>query len=318
METKPMLFSVIIPAYNEEKSLPECLRSLQQQTLNKDEFEVIVIDNGSTDKTQEIAQSFAATVLINTQKNVSGLRNLGANKAKGKVLAFIDADCTAFDDWLESAKMYIEDEAVSAWGSPPSVPDEATWVQKSWYHLRKKNAQIVAVDWLESMNLFVRKDTFFSVGGFNESLITCEDVDFSYRIAQQGKILSDSRIRVIHYGEADTIKHFIKKEFWRGISNYSGVFSHRFKWSELSSLLFPIYFAFFLPSVLIWAAMSHYPLIKVLALLALLAPFLGVTFKLLKKKLGVFELLQLQLLIHIYFIVRTLSAFKGLFNQFKK
>ncbi len=313
-----MKFSIIIPAYNEEIFLPACLESIKQQSLPADQFEVIVIDNGSTDKTRSIAEGSGATVIVDEQSNVSGLRNLGAKQAAGSVLAFIDADCTASKNWLNSALVYIDDDSVSAWGAPPGVPEDASWVQKSWFNLRKKMEMRISVDWLESMNLFVRKDEFFSIGGFNDSLVTCEDVDFSYRLGEKGQIISDNRIQVIHYGEAKTVRQFIKKEFWRGISNYNGVFSHGIKLSELSSLLFPVYFAFFIPAVLLLAVFFESKFISILAIIALLLPAAGVAFKLLKKKLSLVESMQLQFLIHIYFVVRTVSAFKGLLNQYRK
>ncbi len=307
-----MLFSIIIPAYNEEQSLPACLASLKEQTLSNDQYEIIVIDNGSTDKTTEIAEGFAVKLIVNEEKNVSGLRNLGAENAQGDVLAFIDADCTAYPDWLTAASKYIRDKSIAAWGSPPGVPENASWVQKSWFNLRKKTQKIIAVDWLESMNLFVRKETFSAVNGFNETLVTCEDVDFCYRVGEKGKIIADSNIKVIHFGEAVNIREFIKKEFWRGISNYKGLFSHSFKLSELPSFMLPLYFGIFLPLIIGLALFIPVDEFKVLAIAAFILPAIAVWFKLLKKKLTFFEQLQLLYLIHVYFIVRTVSAFKGL------
>jgi glycosyltransferase involved in cell wall biosynthesis len=312
-----MLFSIIIPAYNEELLLPACLQSLQKQTLSKDEFEIIVIDNGSIDNTPSIAQEYGAQLFIDTQSNVSGLRNRGAQQAKGEILAFIDADCTALEDWLESAVYYFTEQSIVAWGSPPQVPNDANWLQKSWFNLRKKIESPIDVEWLESMNLFVRKCDFDVIGGFNESLITCEDVDFSYRLSEQGRIVSDNSIQVIHFGEAKTIKEFIKKEFWRGTSNYSGFFSHKFKLSELSSLLLPVYFTIILPSLLIMTIMMSEVIIKWVFLMVVIMPVILVWIKLMKKKLSVSELLTLQFLLHIYFIVRSVSAFNGLFKKGK-
>ena len=71
-------FSIIIPAYNEEKFLPACLKSLNEQNYPNDDYEIIVIDNGSTDKTQDIVLQYGAKLIINEEKNISGLRNLGA------------------------------------------------------------------------------------------------------------------------------------------------------------------------------------------------------------------------------------------------
>lgn len=312
-----MLFSIIIPAYNEEKSLPGCLESLKNQNLPANDFEVIVIDNGSTDQTPNIVKNYGATLIVNKEKNVSGLRNLGAQMAQGEVLAFIDADCTAASNWLTAASKYINNEKVSAWGGVPGVPDDATWVQKSWYNLRKKTEKVLAVEWLESMNLFVRKSTFLNLGGFNESLVTCEDVDFSYRLGEQGKIIADQDISVLHLGEAATIKAFIRKEFWRGLSNFQGLFSHRLKLSELPSLALPVYFAIFLPLIVLLSIIVDGAYMKYLALAAILLPGIAVWYKLINKQLTTVEILKLQVLLHIYFAVRSVSAFKGLMSHKK-
>ena len=93
------LISVIVPALNEGSVIRRCLASLQQQRLPSDCFEVIVVDNGSTDRTREIARSFggslAVTVLERSGVRIAALRNLGAATARGEFLAFLDADCVA-------------------------------------------------------------------------------------------------------------------------------------------------------------------------------------------------------------------------------
>jgi glycosyltransferase involved in cell wall biosynthesis len=87
-----MRLSVIIPAYNEEKLLPETLRLITAALEPFNESELIVVDNESTDKTREIAESFGAVVLTEKMKNIGAIRNTGARSAKGEVLVFFDAD----------------------------------------------------------------------------------------------------------------------------------------------------------------------------------------------------------------------------------
>ncbi len=123
--------SIIIPALNEEKYLPGCLRSIENLDFPKDQIEVIVIDNGSTDKTKEVAVNHGAEFLQDSTLNVSGLRNLGAMHAKNDILAFVDADCLVATDWLIKADKYFQDSGTIAWGAPPSLPDNPTWVQKT-------------------------------------------------------------------------------------------------------------------------------------------------------------------------------------------
>ncbi len=302
--------SIVIPAYNEEACLPGCLRSIQELVFPKDNLEVILVDNGSDDRTREIAEEYGAKVLRDDEKHVSGLRNLGVRNATGEIIAFVDADCLVSKTWLQNAAVYFDAEDVSAWGSPPTIPEEATWVQKTWYLVRQKKTQIQEVDWLESMNLFVRKDQFLAVSGFNEALVTCEDVDFSYRIRQYGKIISDARIEVIHLGEAATVRHFMSKEIWRGRSNLIGLFSHRFQWKELPSLAIPLYFGVFFPGICL-AALVLFDL-KWLALLFVLylLPTLAVLYKVKEKIQKIGDALRLLLLLQVYFFSRTVAVLK--------
>lgn len=301
--------SIIIPAFNEEKFLPLCLQAIAMVDWPKEQLEVIVVDNGSIDRTIQIAESFNAVVLQNHEKNVSGLRNLGAQHATGDILAFVDADCIVSEDWLICSEPYFDQKDLAAWGGPPDIPEQSTWVQKAWFLVRQKQEKIQAVEWLESMNLFVRKAIFLKVFGFDEALVTCEDVDFSYRISKFGRIIADQSIHVRHLGEADTLRTFIKKEFWRGRGNYKGVFNHGLNLKEIPSLAMPIYFGLFFPAIAL-TAFFYFSIISA-SILALTAIFPGMVtlYKVRKKEPGLMIRMQLLVIVYIYFIVRTLAVF---------
>ena len=305
-----MKVSIVIPTYNEEKYLPACLDSIFNLNYPKEDVEVIVVDNGSIDRTREIAKSYGTEVLCDDSMNVSGLRNLGANQSNGDILAFVDADCIVSEEWIKNASKYFDNMAVVAWGAPPVLPKESTWVQQTWYLVRQKENQVQEVDWLESMNLFVRKDLFMEIRGFNEDLITCEDVDFCYRIRKYGKIFSDSSIQVIHRGEARTVKEFVKKEIWRGRSNLSGILSHGFSLKELPSLFIPLYFGVFLPILFLSFIVFLNSVWLAAGLLLYLLPSAAVLLKMRKKKINALVLLRLLFLIQIYFFARTIAVLK--------
>jgi glycosyltransferase involved in cell wall biosynthesis len=303
--------TIIIPAFNEEEFLPGCLGSIFELDYRKDKIEVIVVDNGSSDRTREIARSYdGVRVIRDDDKNVSGLRNLGAEVATGKILAFVDADCIVAKEWLIKAQKYFGKQDIAAWGSPPVIPENATWVQKAWYVVRQKENKIQAVDWLESMNLFVRKEKFLKTGGFDETLVTCEDVDFCYRMSEHGKIVSDQSLSVVHLGEASTINEFIKKEVWRGVGNLKGIKSHGFSLKELPSLSVPIYFGAFLPMVFILFIISLKPTWLAAGVLFYLLPSATVLLKNRRKEIESKNLLCLLLLLQIYFFARTVAVFK--------
>lgn len=118
-------FSVIIPAFNEERLLPECLKSLSQQIFK--DFEVIVIDNNSTDKTAAIAAAYGARVVEEIHPGVCWARQAGLKAAKGKIIVSTDADTTYPDSWLKNINNKFQVTGVVAVGGPVIYGDDIWW-----------------------------------------------------------------------------------------------------------------------------------------------------------------------------------------------
>ena len=133
----PPVISVIVPALNEESVIGRCLASLKQQKPPSAHFEVIVVDNGSTDRTREIARSFggslSVTVLDRSGVRISALRNLGAAMARGEFLAFLDADCVAPQHWLRQTVDLLRADDFRIIGAQYRIPANSSWVAKAWY-----------------------------------------------------------------------------------------------------------------------------------------------------------------------------------------
>lgn len=308
--TAELDFSVIIPARNEEDNISVCLHSIFANSYPQDRYEVIVIDNGSDDRTVSIAESNGAQVVQIPGVNISALRNHGARMAQGRVLVFMDADCTVAADWLEQASRYLKQKEVSLFGSPPGIPQDSTWVQRTWLLVRGKRGETVAeVSWLESMNMFIPRQLFLDMDGFNEDLVTCEDVDISYRLAAYGKIISDLRIEATHHGEARTLREFFAKERWRGRSNYAGLRAHGLRLAELPSLLLPLYFMFMpmlVIAVALWSDSWHYFLI---GCLLWQLPICLIVWLKLRHAVNVGNAARLWLLYNVYYGARSLAIF---------
>jgi len=112
-------FSIVIPAYNEERLLAECLRSLAELDYPRNKFEIILVNNNSTDRTREIAQSFIGVKTVDEPKQgyVHALSK-GCREAKGEILVFTDADTMVQPDWLQQYEQaYLDSEVVCACGS---------------------------------------------------------------------------------------------------------------------------------------------------------------------------------------------------------
>ena len=102
--------SVVIPAKNEELNVARCLKAVSNQ--KKQPIECIVVDNGSIDRTIDIAKSLGAITISLPGVNISELRNSGAAIAKGNIIAFLDADCEPKKDWLYTAEKVLSKEDI--------------------------------------------------------------------------------------------------------------------------------------------------------------------------------------------------------------
>ena len=239
--------SIIIPAKNESKLLPQCLEALLQQDYPKDRYEIILVDNGSTDNTVEVAKQYGAKVSIQPKLNISELRNHGSDVARGSILGFIDADIVVEKDWLFAVTDCLcRNKHTGCVGSFPMVPPKFGWVAQTWWYLQIPMIKtgVQEVQWLPSMNIAVTSKAFTDIGGFSADLITCEDVDFCYRLNKKFKIIYSDNIKAFHYGEAQSLRHLFKKERWRGTSNYDGIKYHGFRMDEIPSFLLPAYYLF--------------------------------------------------------------------------
>jgi glycosyltransferase involved in cell wall biosynthesis len=238
------LVSFVIPVLNAEQYLGRCLVAIRNQQYAGGTSEVLIIDNGSTDRTHRIIRDLGFDFQLVPELNVSALRNRGAAIAKGLYVAFVDSDVELTPHWLQHGLAAFGDQRVVASGCFPDVPKDATWVQQTWdlhQRGRQSEAEPTPVSWLSSMNVIVRRDDFLAVSGFNESLETAEDVDLCYRLGQRGTILYNPAMKAVHWGEASDLGRFWRKEVWRGLGNLSGVLSHGLRWDELPSLGYPLY-----------------------------------------------------------------------------
>jgi glycosyltransferase involved in cell wall biosynthesis len=186
--------SIVIPALNEEKFLPNLLSSLANQT-NMD-FEVIVVDGSSKDKTVEVARSFISKlpnlkVIISEKPGVSLQRNLGARATSGEWLIFIDADSTLLPYFIERIKWFINEKKPSfftAWLRPDSeVPGDAliSLVVNSVV----EGGIIFHRSFAPGPLTIVKRNVFDLVGGYDETLSFGEDYDLTRRIGFHGIIL---------------------------------------------------------------------------------------------------------------------------------
>ena len=241
----------MVPARNEERHLESCLRSIDSQSEDEFGISIIVVDNESSDATVAIAERCGATVVQVAPGKPGRARNVGALDVGSDYLAFIDADCVLPDGWLKRAMEHLSDRRVAGVGSVQAIaPPDAPWVERAWVKAITPRSKTPweAADWLAAFNLLVRRADFVSIGGFDETLTTCEDSDLSFRLAQLGELRRDFLCPVRHLGESQSLPEFFRREMWRSRGNFRSAWSRRSVRGELPSLLLP--FVFLLLSML--------------------------------------------------------------------
>jgi len=285
MEKKPVV-SIIIPALNEEGRIEKCLSSINDLDAPEGIFEIILIDNGSSDRTGEIAKGLGAQVYSITTGTISRLRNYGALKAKGEIFAFVDADCVVSKDWLKYALKELENESVGATGSNYQVPDQSTWVSKAWGFNMRELKDRGETNWIQSGNLIIKRDVFNLVGGFDEHLSVCEDSDICYRIKDEGyKIMSNLAISSYHLQFAETLGGFFKKELWHGKDILRVFLKSKNKKRYSKIFVFTIFFFISLFSCFIFILFGYLKLAMLgLIAMAILSFILAVKLSLKKKE----------------------------------
>lgn len=252
MTSVPKLFkvniSVIIPTYNEERFLDKCLQAIENAFCQEDDYEVLVVDNNSIDKTQEIARKHGAKLIRNPDKKPATSRNVGARQARGTLLAFIDADCLIDRNWFRYLKQHFEDLEVVAAGTKVCPKFEgATWVELASFRMNQRrgkelSGQTTHVKWLGTSNLLVRRISFEQIGGFDQALHTGEDFDLGERLSEIGKVLMDKRIQTVHLRESKTLYQLFRRELWRGKDSLRHWRQNGFSILEAPSIALPAAF----------------------------------------------------------------------------
>lgn len=196
------IFSIIIPTLNEEKFLPRLLDNLVKQKYKN--FEVIIIDGGSEDKTLEKAEKYKAflnlKIITQGKKNVSYQRNLGAENAEGKFLIFLDADTQINCFFIKKLYKFIQTKKGLLF-LPYLEPDENKPQYKllfEFVNLLIEFSQLTGKPFSAGGALIIEKNFFKLLGGYNEKLFLAEDHDLIKRAFQWGvkaKFLKDLKVK---------------------------------------------------------------------------------------------------------------------------
>lgn len=177
-----MLLSIIVPAYNEEAYLRPTLQAIKDAISAIDGYEVIVVDNESTDRTRVIAAEMGVRIVDEHEHNISAIRNAGGRNASGDVLIFIDADTIVRADLFEKILDVMSDSKCVG-GSVAVQYGEASrkWVR---YYLMGWQFWGRVLKMRQGAAQFCRRNVFNKLGGYDESIFLGEDIEFQWRLAK--------------------------------------------------------------------------------------------------------------------------------------
>ncbi len=220
--------SIVIPVKDRAEELRTCLASLSRLDYPAELRELIVVDDGSSDGSAEVARQFGAQVLASggTGLGPAAARNRGAQVASGEILAFIDSDCTASNRWLGDLVTAFADPQVAAVGGLVDGMHDASALDRyeavmSSLNLGGRERSGQGGDdtfYLPSCNLLVRREAFRRAGGFRCELQIGEDVDLTWRLRDAGgRILYLPQGRIWHEHRS-ALPAFLKRRFEYGTS----------------------------------------------------------------------------------------------------
>lgn len=189
------MISVVIPAYNEEKFIGKCIESLiHQQT--KQSYEVIVVDNASTDKTYDIACKYKKRldlkVLKEPTKGRGRARFTGCRAVKGDIILSLDGDSMAPVDWIEKMTKPLKDPNIVAVTGTGQIDDCSPRINATFNTLQPicmiAYRLLFRHFWLTGFNFAIRTDTYKKAGEFDPKINCNEDTELAFRVKKYGKI----------------------------------------------------------------------------------------------------------------------------------
>lgn len=227
-ETLPYV-SVVVPTYNRRALVLACLESLRRQDYPLDRYEIVLVDDGSTDGTAEaVAAAMAGwpgTFMLIRQANSgpAGARNTGIRASQGAIVAFTDSDCTVSPNWLAALVAGFTDERIAGVGGPIRNVAPRGWIAEyltaaAFFRHRVRHGR---VEYLLTASAAYRRDVLQNIGGFAERRGAWgEDADLSFRVAAQGYYLSLVYDNISnHHGIYSGVHRFAASLFRYGYGN---------------------------------------------------------------------------------------------------
>jgi glycosyltransferase involved in cell wall biosynthesis len=212
-----MLISIVVPAFNEEAYLGETLASLNRAKafLQRErglQAEIIVVDNDSDDATADVARALGATVARETQHNVAKVRNTGAKLSRGETIVFVDADTVVPDNLLSRIVDAMSDGTCFG-GAVDTDYRPMKLTVKAYLQFWRVVGKLMGM--AQGATQFCRRDIFFALNGYDETLFMGEDVDFHWRLKRIAKRQSGGVVFIADIRVVPSTRRFDQWRLWR-------------------------------------------------------------------------------------------------------
>ncbi|MEX0595873.1 MAG: glycosyltransferase [Candidatus Paceibacterota bacterium] len=285
-----MEISVIVPVYNAENTIEQCLKSLTNQTIRKNLYEIILIDDGSIDNTASVIKTYIAE---NSEVKISYLkiensgparaRNIGVKKSDNKIVLLTDSDCKVEENWIEMMySSFEENDVVAVKGryKTQQTSEVAKLVQAEFETKYRVLAKYECIDFVDTYSAGYRRDIFLEIEGFDESYpqASTEDIDLSFRLYQKGYKMKFNSHAIVYHIHPDTYSSIFRKKvkfaYWRMYTNFKlGKFSdtRTDKATKLQLLNIPLMLLLLVTSVIFSEVYLHLILITALIFQSLMS-----------------------------------------------
>lgn len=215
--------SVIVPVYNDPDGVRTTLESLLDQSVPRRSYEVVVVDNGSTDETRSVVRSFVARfdhVRLVVEADVQGsyaARNRGIRSARGSILAFVDADMCVDPDWLRRAVTAMEASGAEylACAVQLYVPGETESLAGKYNRLTDLQVGrfIRRMRFAPTCSLLVRRSLLEALGPFDPRFRSSGDLEFGHRVDRSGRPLYYAPDVVMYHPARTTVRSLLRKSY---------------------------------------------------------------------------------------------------------
>ena len=290
MLREPPEVSIIIGSHNRSQSLRRTLESLCQLEYAQNGFEVIVVDDGSTDGTSHMLDKFSQRVPFpfryGRQKNegISSARNRGIKMSRGEILAFTDDDCIVASDWLKHLTAHLNSDDVGVVGGPEKIPRTSPLLSRGVGYivnsfigaagLFRGEGLRLGIFYPKGCNMALPKRVLHQVGLFDEKLMPGEDVELGYRIRKAGyKIKYAPDATVVHQRKI-SLREFLTKTY--GVGYFRAILGLK-HWAflQVPHLIPAACFITFLVLASGWIFLSWHPLVFILPVAAYILTIIG-------------------------------------------